>query len=364
MITLAKLIIGKEEKEMILQVLDSGMLTQGEKVSRLERELADLCQVKHAVVTNSGTSALHTTLYSLGIQPGDEVITTPFTFISTTNAMLMMKAKPVFVDIDQCTFNIDSSKIEKAVNKKTKVIVAVNLYGQPADYLNINRIAKKYDLKVVEDAAQSINAVYKGKKSGSLANIGCFSFYATKNIMCGEGGALMTNNKDYAERAKRFRHHGQNEKIKYEYLDIGCNYRLTDIQAAIALAQLKRLDRITKKRREIAALYNQAFGNVKGLITPFVSPGCAHVYHQYTLRVTKDFKLSRDELKTYLGKRGIASGVYYPKPLYYYSHLRKYAPKGGCRRVEKVCQEVLSLPAHPLLTKLEVDYIINTILEI
>lgn len=360
MIPISKPVIKQEEIQAVVEVLKSGMLVQGSKVSALERELAKLCGTKYAIATNNGTTALHTALYSIGIKAGDEIITTPFTFIATVNSILMIGATPIFVDIDRKMFNIDPNKIEKAITKKTKAILVVNLYGQPADYNKINKIAKRHKLLVIGDAAQSISAVYKNKKSGNLADISCFSFYATKNIMCGEGGMITTNIEEYHKRAKRFRNQGQDEKVKYRYLDIGYNYRMTDISAAIVLEQLKRIDEITKKRQEIAERYNEAFKNIKGLIIPFTAKDRTHVYHQYTLRVTNDFKLTQDQFQKYLEDKGIQANIYYPRLLYYFNHLKKYK-REDCRTAEQISQEVISIPVYPLLTNKEIKYIIDTI---
>lgn len=355
-------IIGQEEKQAVLAVLDSGFLVQGSKVAELEREFTKLCSTNYAVATSSGTAALHIALYSIGIRPGDEVITTPFTFVATANSILMVGAESVFVDIDEQTFNIDYRKIEKAITKKTRAILAVNLYGQSADYEEIEKIARKYNLLIIEDAAQSINATYKGKKSGNLADISCFSLYATKNIMCGEGGMITTNKKEYHEKAKRFRHHGQSETKKYHYSGLGYNYRLTDIQATIALVQLKRVDKITKKRQEIAQKYNKALRNIKGLMVPYVTKDRTHVYHQYTIKVANDFILKRDELRTELGKKGIQTNIYYPKPLYRFGHLKgKSIDIKQFPVTEKIVNEVLSIPVRPNLIESEVNFIIKTI---
>jgi len=359
MIAIARPIIEKKDIEKVVKVLESGMLVQGEQVKELEERVKDLCGTKYAVAVNSGTAALHAALYAIGIEPGDEVITTPFTFISTANAIRMVGAVPVFVDIDEKTYNIDPKRIEKAVTKKTKAIIAVNLYGQPADYAEINIIAKKYHILVVEDAAQSIHADYKKKKSGNLADISCFSFYATKNIITGEGGMITTNNKKYFERAKLFRHHGQSEEKRYKYVDIGYNYRMTNISAALGLAQFDRLDKLTKRRQHIAKNYDKAFKDIKGLQIPYIDENRTSVYHQYTLRITKDFTLTRDRLKKYLEEKGIGSAIYYPQPLQLFKHLVKN--KKSFPVSEKASQEVLSIPVYPALTDSELEYIIKTI---
>lgn len=364
-ISISKPVIEKDEIKAALQVLSSGVIAQASQVAKLEEQFAHLCQTKYAVATNNGTSALHTALYAIDIQPGDEVITTAFSFVATANSILMVGARPIFVDIDEKTFNIDVAKIKKNVTKKTKAIIVVNLFGQPADYREINYLAKKYHLKVIEDAAQSINAVYNGKKSGNLADISCFSLYATKNITCGEGGMVTTNNCNYFQRARRFRNHGQREGKKYDYIALGYNYRLTDFQAAVALAQLKKIDKLTKRRQDIAKKYNQIFKNIPDLIVPIIGVNRTHVFHQYTLRVTRDFKMNNDALKKYLLSKNIQSSVYYPKPLYQFKHLQfKKYHHADFSVVNKIVKEVLSIPVHPLLTNEEINYIVKTIIHL
>ncbi len=350
MISLARPIIGAEEIAAVIRVLRSGNLTQGIVVQQLEKRFMELCGTSHAVATNSGTSALHTAIYAAGILPGDEVITTPFTFIATANAVIMSGAQPVFVDIDPTTFNIDASKIEQVVTKRTKAILAVNLFGQPAEYAAIMAIARQYNLIVIEDAAQSINAQYQGKMSGNLAHIGCFSLYATKNIMCGEGGMITTNNAVFAQRARMFRNHGQDEYKRYLYKDLGYNYRLTDILAALGIAQLKRLKKITKKRQSVASYYTTALKDIPGLILPLRLPDRTHVYHQYTLRVTDSFPLSRKKLQEYLFQKGIQSAIYYPQVLSEFTHLGQKSSKKRLSEAYRAADECLSLPIHPFLT--------------
>ncbi|MCX7124319.1 MAG: DegT/DnrJ/EryC1/StrS family aminotransferase, partial [Gammaproteobacteria bacterium] len=257
----------------------------------------------------------------------------------------------------------DPKKIEQAITSKTKAILVVNLYGNPANYDEINAIACKHNLMVVEDAAQSIGSEQNGKKSGNLADISCFSFYATKNIMCGEGGMITTNNKDYFEKARLFRQHGAAENKKYEYYELGYNYRMMDLQAAIALVQLQRLQEITRKRQLNAHKYDQAFHAIKGLITPHNEKDSTHVYHQYTLRVTKDFSISRDKFIEFLNENGIQTNIYYPIPLFEFFHLKPTNLKHSDFPVtNKVVQEVVSIPVHPSLTPSEVDHIINTVI--
>ncbi len=356
-INVSKPVIGPAEKKAVMKTMESGMLVQGEKVAEFEKLFAKLCGTKYAVAVNSGTAALHTALYALGIKPGDEVITTPFTFVATANAVLMVGAKPVFVDIQSDTFNIDPIKIKEAITKKTRAIIAVDLFGQPADFEEINRIAAKHKLFVVEDAAQSINAKYQGKRTGNLADIGCFSLYATKNIMCGEGGIITTNCKTHYKRCLLFRNHGQLPDRKYSYSDLGYNYRMTDLEAVICIEQLKKLDKITKKRQKIAQKYNNSFLNMKNLTIPDLRNKRTHAYHQYTLRV-KGNKGLRDKFRKYLLKNRVQSNVFYPYPLYKFNHLSTGA---RCPVAEKATTEVLSIPIHPSLSKAETDYIIRII---
>lgn len=364
MITISKVKIPSSTEKIIARILGSGKLVQGEYVKKIEEAIKKRCKAKHAVATNSGTSALHSALYACGITSGDEVITTPFTFIATANSIVMAGARPVFVDIDEKTYNIDPSSIESAISKKTKAILIVDLYGQPADYNLVRQVANKYNLKIIEDAAQSIDAEYRSKKVGSYADLTTFSFYATKNLMAGEGGMVLTNNPVYAEKVKLFRHHGQRESSNYEYLDVGYNYRMTDLHAVIGMDQLRNLDYLTKKRRSIANEYNNAFRNIPGIITPFVPDYIKHVYHQYTIRVAKEFSMNRDQLLIYLEKRGIQARIYYPKPLYCFNHLKSLKNKFNQKSIDKIAQQVLSIPVHPYLTDQEVKYIINCIVNI
>lgn len=359
-IPLVKLKLSEREQKSVAAVLKSGVLVQGPNVLALENEFAKLCGVRHAIATNSGTSALHTALQILGIGEGDEVITSPFTFVATANAILMTGAKPVFVDILEDTFNINPELIEKKITKNTKAILPVDLYGQSADYKKINRIAKKHNLFVIEDAAQSIGAVYRDKKTGSLADIACFSLYATKNIIAGEGGMITTNSDKFNKKARLFRSHGQDENDKYNYLGLGYNYRMTEVSAVIAREQLKKINEITNKRNKIAELYNNELINIKGLITPIVKDGVS-ACHQYTIRVTKESKLSRDELKKSLEKMGIQTFIYYPRGLYSFEHLRFNHKSKDFLVVEKIINEVLSIPVNPYLTKEEIYYIIEAI---
>lgn len=356
MIPLSKIVIKNSEINSVIKVLKSGQLSQGKKVRELEKKFAKLCGVKYAIAVVNGTAALHCALHAIGIRSGDEIITTPFTFVATANSILMIGAKPIFVDIDENTYNLDPDKIESALTPKTKAIIAVNLYGQPADYEKINKIAEKNKLFVIEDAAQSINAKYKNKMSGNLADIGCFSFYATKNIMSGEGGMVTTNNKNYSEKIRMFRQHGEKPEKKYAYFGLGYNYRMTDILASLALEQLKYVNKITKTRQKIAKLYDHSLGRLKNIKIPVQQKNLTHVYHQYTLRIN-----SRNRLKKYLEKKGIQTNIYYPVPLYNFKHLSSVNISNNFPVTEKVTRGVLSIPINANITIKDIRYIIESI---
>ena len=355
MILIAKPLIGEEEKKAVMEVLSSGMLIQGSKVEEFEQKFAKFIGVKYAITTSSGTTALHLALLASGIKGGDEVITTPFTFISTANSILFCKAKPVFVDIDERTFNIDPGKIEEKITEKTKAILPVHLYGQPANMDPIIEIAEEHDLMIIGDAAQAHGARYNGKMVGSLADMGCFSFYPTKNMTTGEGGMITTNDDKIAEIAKCIRNHGS--LSKYNYSCLGYNYRMTDIAAAIGIEQLKKLDKFNKDRKENAEYLNKGLVDMDGVEIPYVLPGVEHVYHQYTIKCQ-----GRDELARHLEKNGIGFGIYYPKPLHWYPHLKKFGDK-NLRIAEEVAKKVISLPVHPSVEKKDLDEIIGTIEE-
>lgn len=365
MIPIAKPFLDDNEIKAVSEVLKSGIIAQGPKVKELEEKFAKLCGTKYSVAVNSGTAALHTALHVAGIKQGDEVITTPFTFIATANTILMQQAKPVFVDIDEETFNIDANKIKEKISEKTKAIVTVDLYGLLCDYNEIEKIAKSNNMVIIEDACQAVNAELNGKKAGSFGSIAAFSFYGTKNITSGEGGMITTNNEEYAENAKLFRQHGRSKITSYEYECLGYNYRATDISAAILLEQLKKIGIITKKRVENAAYLSENLGKIRGIKVLDIKKDRSHAFHQYTIRVLEGFKLSRDELNDYLNKKGIGTGIYYPKPLHLLPHFKKFGYKEGDFPIaEKLSNQVISLPVHPHLAKEQLDYIINAFKEL
>ena len=362
MIVYADPYIDDKELAKVKEVLDSGMLAQGPKVKEFEEKFAKLCKVKHAIAVNSGTAALHCAVYALGIKEGDEVITTPFTFAATANSILMQGAIPVFVDVKEDSYNIDPEKVKVAITDKTKAIIAVNLYGQPAEWTQLRKIAEKHSLKLIEDAAQSVYAKYGKRWSGDLGDIGTFSFYAAKNLITGEGGMITTNDDDYAEMCRRFRHHGQSEQTRYEYHDLGFNYRMPDILAAIGLVQVDRIEALTEKREENALFYDEALKDVPGVIIPKRMQGRTHAWHQYTIRVNEEFPMTRDELNKHLREHKIICGIFYPKPLHLHPHFAKLGYNGGDFPIsEKVSKQVISLPVHPKLKKEELQKVVDLI---
>ncbi len=360
MISIAQPLIGKEEIESVNKVLSSGMLAQGPKVAELEKVWAEYCGTKYAVAVNSGTAAIHAALFAAGVRKGDEVITTPFTFIATINPILMLGATPVLVDIDPITFNIDATKVNKAVTSKTKAILPVDLYGQPADYDELRKIAEENKIKIIEDSCQSIGSDYKGKKAGSLGDLGCFSLYATKNIMCGEGGIVTTDSLDQVKTMKSFRQHGMSETYEYDYL--GYNYRMSDLHAAIAVEQVKKIDVFSQKRIANAQKLSNLLSGIKGIELPQVKTGRTHAYHQYTIRITNDAKFNRDQTVDQLRAKGIGAGIYYPKPLHFYPHIAKLGyNKGDFPNAEIAAKQLASLPVHPGLSDKDINTIAKTL---
>lgn len=358
MITIAQPYIGEEEVNSVVEVMRTGMLAQGKKTEELERAFAEYCGTKYAIAVNSGTAAIHAALFAAGVREGDEVITTPFSFIATINPILMLGAKPILVDIDPKTFNIDVDKIEAAITDRTKAIVPVHLYGQPADWGGISKIADDYNLAVVEDACQAIGATYRGKKAGALGDLGCFSLYATKNIMCGEGGMITTDNEEFVKAIKAFRQHGM--VAPYEYVELGYNYRMTDLQAAIAIEQLKRVDGFNDRRRLNAVKLTDGLREVKQIALPQVSADVEHVYHQYT--IVLDSTVDRTKFSEELRSQGVGVGVYYPKPLHAYPHIQKLGYKMGDFPVaEATAGRVVSLPVHPGVSDKDVEVIVSAI---
>lgn len=347
----------KELKEAFVKVLNSGRFILGEELEKFEEEFASYIGTKYAIGVGNGTDALTLSLRAIGIKEGNEVITTPFTFVATAEVIVNANATPVFVDIEKESYNIDVTKIERAITPKTKAIIPVHLYGQPAEMEEILKISKAYKLWVIEDAAQSVGACYKGKKTGNIGDIGCFSFFPTKNLSAlGDGGMITCNSEELAKKIKMLRVHGASKKYYHQFP--GYNSRLDALQAAFLRVKLKKIEEWNQKRREIAEIYSNA---LKDLVkVPVVDKkDKTHVFHQYTIFTDK-----RDELRKYLQEKGIETSIHYPFPLHLqpiFSYL-KYK-KGDFPIAEEAANKVLSLPIYPELSMEEIEYIINSIKE-
>lgn len=350
--------IKKEIDAAIKKVVYSASFIGGEEVESFEKEAADFCGIKYAVSVHSGTDALFLSLKALNVGPGDEVITTPFTFIASAEVIVAVGAKPVFVDIDPSTFNIDASKIEKAITKRTKAIIPVHLFGQAADMREIIKIAKKYKLFVVEDAAQAFGAEYMGKKAGSFGDLGCFSFYPSKNLGAyGCGGMVITDNEKLAEKLRLLRNHGSSLQNKYLHLVLGVNSRLDAIQAAVLRVKLKHLPKWNKERAEKALYYDKKLKGIGDIVTPRIGRNRTHIFHQYTVKTKK-----RDELHEYLKSQNIPTQIHYPLSLHMQPAFKYLGQKKGNFPVaEKVAKEVISLPIYPELKKSDIGEIVNAI---
>ena len=363
--------IGKEEIKEVVDTLKSGWLTMGPRAIKFEEMIARYTKAKYAVVLNSCTAALHLSLIALGIGKGDEVITTPFTFASTGNVIIQVGAKPVFVDIERKTFNIDPKEIEKAITSKTKAIMPVHYAGQACDMTAIMKIAKKYHLFVIEDAAHMIGAEYKGKKIGTFGDTTCFSFYATKNMTTGEGGAVTTNDKTLAEKIMVLRLHGISKDAwkrydkkgswYYEIEECGWKYNITDIQAALGIHQIKKLDKFNKIRRKYAQIYNRELSGIKGIITPYEKPNVKHVYYLYPILLEN---YNRDEFIEKMAQNGIGCSVHFI-PLHLHPFYQKLGyKKGDFPNAEWVYEREVSLPLYPKMKKKDIKLVVDSIKKI
>jgi perosamine synthetase len=338
-----------ESEPYVLEVLRSGCIAQGPMVKRFEERFAELCGVEHAVAVNSGTTALVAALQVLDLEPGDEVLTSPFTFVATLNAILEAGATARFVDIRAQDFCVDPEALAAAVSPRTKVLMPVHLYGQTADMDPIAKLAADQGLAVVEDAAQAHGAHYDGRRAGSFG-LGCFSFYATKNITTGEGGAVTTNDAGLADRLRVLRNQGMRERYVYEVA--GHNYRMTDLHAALAIPQLEHAARVIEARRANARALSEGLSGIPGLRVPAELPGRGHVWHQYTILVDDQAALTRDELAAELQRRGVGCGVYYPKLVTDYACYQgnPRVLRGETPVAASIARQCLSLPVHPALT--------------
>lgn len=357
-IPIARPVIGRDEIDAVTAVLESGMLASGSRVAELERSFADYCGAAHAVAVNNGTAALHAALMAAGIGPGDEVIVPAFTFYATASSVLMCGATPVFADVDEKTFNIDPRKVSACITPKTRAVIGVHLFGQPFDIPAVQEICRRHNLILIEDAAQAHGASLNGKKVGSFGDFACFSFYATKNMITGEGGMVTTGSNASNDRLRLVINHGQSEK--YLHTCLGYNYRMTDMAAALGVVQLKRLDGFNEQRRKNAAYLN-AHLSVKGLVTPGTPGGMQPVFHQYVIRLTEEFPMSREAFMDYLKGNGIGSAIHYPIPLPRQPVFGLRNDPDPCPVATRLAASVLSLPVHPSVDEKQLAYICDTI---
>jgi len=360
--------IDNKDINKVIKVLKSDWITQGPKVEEFEMALAKYCQAKYAVAMSSGTAALQAAYATAGIGIGDEVITTPITFVATANGIVHCGGKPVFVDVQEDTLNIDPKKIEKKITKRTKAIVPVDFGGQPANYDEIKKIAKKHNLLIIEDACHALGSLYKSKKIGSLADMTILSFHPVKIITTGEGGMVLTNNKRFYERLKLFRNHGMIKKPEkggwyYEIKNPAFNYRITDIQCALGLSQLKKISKFIKRRREITAKYNKAFKNVKEIIIPVERNYVKSVWHIYPIQLDlQKIKVGREKIFKELRKKGLGVQVHYiPLHLQPFYEKKFGYKKGDFPVSERYYQRAITLPLFPKMTNKEIEKVIKTV---
>jgi len=357
--------INKEEIQIVSKVLRSRVLTgrlgSGPMTKKFEAGFAKFVKAKHAVAVNSGTAALHLALWVAGIKAGDEVIVPSYTFISSAESIALSGARPVFVDINPQTYNIDPKKIETAVTEKTKAILPVDLYGLPAEMDTIKEIAEKHNLIVIEDAAQAHGASFKGKPPGYFAGMACWSFYASKNMTTGEGGMVTTNSDEYADILRPVRSHGETEE--YVSTMLGHNYRMPEIEAAIGIVQLKKLPILVEKRRRNSEMLTKELSEVERLVLPTEPKGYKHSWYLYTVRIKEGDAKIRDKIVEGLRKRGIGAAIYYHTPI----HLMPYYQKFRMHRLpntEKIAQRVFPLPVHPSVTAKNIDYIAESVKQV
>jgi dTDP-4-amino-4,6-dideoxygalactose transaminase len=366
MIPINRPIFNQEEKDEVQKVLDSGIVTnrlgEGPMNKAFQDELAEFIGVKRVLTVSSGTAALHSALLAAGVKNGDEVIVPPFTFVATANVALLAGGKPVFADIEPKTYTLDPSKFKKAITKKTKAVIPVHLYGHPADMDPIMEVAEEKGVHVIEDCAQSIGAEYKGKKTGSIGHMGCYSFYASKNITTGEGGAVTTNDDELAEKVWMIRRHG--EKEEYQCQMLGHNYRMPEIEAAIGRVQLRKLPSFMEARTKNAKALTEGLSDLTAIELPIIREWAKHAWYLYTTRVRKQKSpVQRNDLMKQLSEHGITAAAYYESPIHlspYYAKIFKYK-KGDFPESEEAADEVMSIPCHPAVTDEDMAKILETL---
>ena len=360
--------IDQKDIDSVVKVLKSDWITQGPTIEKFERTVAKFVGNKHAVAVSSGTAALHAACFAAGIEPEDEVLVPTLTFAASANCVLYLRAKPVLVDINYETGNIDLNEIRKKITQKTKAIIAVDFAGHPADWDKLKKLARKYNLILIDDAAHALGSQYRGKMIGSIADLTCFSFHPVKTITTGEGGMVITNNKNYYRRLLRFRHHGIIKKPKvggwfYEMIDLGFNMRMTDIQAALGLSQLSKIQEFIKKRRSIVKFYNQQFAKLDYIKVPKEKDGVSCAWHIYPARFNlSKIRKSKKQIYDFLKNEGLGVQVHYiPVHFHpYYQKSLKYK-KGAFRNAEKFYEEEISLPLFPSMTNVQIDHVIKSI---
>lgn len=354
---------GREEIRAAVRVLRSGILTDrdgsGPQVLDFQNAFASYVGAKHAVATNSGTAALQASLLAAGVEAGDEVIVPSFTFVATAETIALTGARPVFVDIDPRTYNMDPKEVEEAITTKTRAIIPVHLYGLTADMDPIVEIARKNNIVVIEDAAQAHGAEYKGRKAGALGDLACFSFYGSKNITTGEGGMVTTDNRRYMETLRALRSHGEDRPNQSVML--GSNYRMPEIEAAIGLAQLSKLPIFLEARRRNAAILSEGLAGIKGLQLPHEPDGYTHSWNVFTLRLRGANAAKRNKMVSRLRERRVGAQVYYPRPIHLMPYYRRLYGRVRLARTETASRQVFSLPVHPALKDRELDLIVKAV---
>lgn len=368
MIPYGRQTIEEDDIQAVVDVLRSDYLTTGPKIAEFEKMVADYVGAKYAVAISNGTSALHAACFAAGIQPGDEVITTPLTFAASSNCVLYCGGTPVFADVDPKTYNIDPEDIRRKITDKTKAIIAVHLAGQPCDMDEIHKIAKEHDLLVIEDGAHALGSVYKGKKVGTLSDMTTFSFHPVKPITTGEGGMIVTDNEEFYQKMMLFRSHGitRDENLMtrndgswfYQQLNLGYNYRITDIQCALGCSQMKKLDGFLARRKEIVARYNEAFADCENIIIPYQLPETESGWHLYIVQVKN---CDRRKVFEALREQGIAVNVHYI-PVYMHPYYQEHGYKDvHCKNAEEIYSHIISMPLYPTLTEEQQQYVIETL---
>ena len=362
--------ISNDDKKIVGKTLNQSMLTLGPQLEKFESNFCKYTKSKYAIAVSNCTAALHLSLKAIGIKEKDEVIIPDLTFVADANAILSCNAKPTIVDINKNNFFLSIPNLKKNITKNTKAIIPVHIYGQVCNIEDVLDVAQDYNLKIIEDCAHAIGTFHKSKHVGMFGQTGCFSFYPTKNITTAEGGMVITNSKKIAEKIKQLRSHGMSKSLKsrysseypwiFEISEAGYNYRLDEIRSALGISQLKRIKKINQLRKDAATYYHARLQGISGIILPEMVNDNTHSYHLYTIRVTKSFKLSRNQLFKKLKEEGIRTTVYW-MPIHKYSAYKKYSKSSNVKNTTKIYNEILALPLFPNITKKHQDKVINII---